>query len=178
MKMRGEGPKTLARKAIVLAFAAFGLLFGTLGCGQQTSASADFPDFQAQRVYSAAMNAWFKTYRTDIQDEVASITFTDPMAPTNEEIERVRQFAAIEHASFVDLQSIVAPAEIAEAHAKYIESERQAIEALDLWVSILESGDWSQMDACQRMSLQSRNLQSEALQLLDPYINDPALSTP
>lgn len=101
--------------------------------------------------------------------------FQNPMGPTEEEIAAAREFSAYASRKLSELRRIAPPAEVARAHSQYVESIAAEIIAFNRLLLGLEAGNERDLELAFRDVSAARVKEIQALEVLSPYIDLPAL---
>jgi hypothetical protein len=140
------------------------------------AASASASGTTEAQQYQAGMTKWANTYLTNV--DTGALTFKKPLAPTAKEIKRAKAFATSMHTALDALRNVVAPAEVATAHAQYYAALDAELRALDRLVRAIESKNKRDIELAARDANSARAYELQAQAILVPYLDAAGDTTP
>lgn len=168
---------------VVFATMLLGAIVWTSGCGAATPelapsttvlAVADAaPDTLAIQKYGDELQDWVETYWTSA--DYGAFDLEDLSFPTDSEVERMHEFADSMHVSVSALKKISAPNPITQAHAHFYTAVASDATAIDRLIMAIENQNQRDAELAFRRMSEARTIGIQAMQALEPYLDQPAI---
>ncbi|HLA80258.1 MAG TPA: hypothetical protein VJP78_01325 [Thermoleophilia bacterium] len=151
------------------------------GCGSEAAISSTTvlsvadtaPNTVEIQTYRQALQKWVEDYLLTADRE--AFDFEDPEYPTGDEMDRVLEFAESMHASIAALKKIGAPSPITQAHAQLCVALATEVSAMDRLIMAIENKNQRDAELAFRRMSEARGLELQAIGILDPYLDVPAI---